>query len=63
MKTRSQTKHQIYEVDIDFDSASKAWLSNKISIGNGSYKYKYTVCAVTKQDTNCKKPVCTDKIL
>ena len=30
----------VYEVDIDFDEASEAWRSNKISIGNGEYKYK-----------------------
>ena len=42
VKTRSQTKSiksSIYEVNIDFDEASKAWRSNKKSIGNGSYKY------------------------
>lgn len=33
--------HQnLYEVDIDFDSASAAWRANKRSIGNGSFKYK-----------------------
>jgi hypothetical protein len=45
MQTRSLTKYEnvtIYEVNIDFDSASEIWKSNKISIGNGSYKY---VCA------------------
>ncbi len=30
---------QLYEVDIDFDDASKAWRANKKSIGNGQYKY------------------------
>jgi hypothetical protein len=30
----------IFIVEIDFDGASKAWKENKISIGNGSYKYK-----------------------
>jgi hypothetical protein len=30
----------LYDVDIDFDEASEAWRSNKISIGNGQYKYK-----------------------
>jgi hypothetical protein len=44
MKTRSQTKlnttslHE-YEVVINFDDASEAWKENKISIGNGSYRY------------------------
>lgn len=26
---------------IDFDEASRCWKKNKISIGNGMYKYKY----------------------
>lgn len=42
MQTRSQTnyeKNALYEVDIDFDEASKLWKSNKKSIGNGCYKY------------------------
>jgi hypothetical protein len=30
----------IYDVDIDFDGASKAWLRNKRRIGNGCYEYK-----------------------
>jgi len=41
-ETRSQTnyeKNALYEVDIDFDEASKLWKSNKKSIGNGCYKY------------------------
>ena len=41
MKTRSQTKkeHILYEVNIDFDEASREWKKNKKSIGNGEYKY------------------------
>ena len=44
MKTRSQTKLNKtalyeYEVVINFDDASEAWKENKISIGNGSYRY------------------------
>lgn len=35
----------IFEVDIDFDQASKCWKANKRSIGNGSYVY---VCANAK---------------
>lgn len=33
-------KKPLYDVDIDFDEASEAWRANKISIGNGQYKYK-----------------------
>jgi hypothetical protein len=42
MKTRSQTKNEknsLYEFTINFDEASEAWKKNKVSIGNGSYKY------------------------
>ena len=58
VQTRSQLKQenvsihkaQPYEVDIDFDEASEAWKANKISIGNGSYRY---ACA-NKSAKNCK---------
>ena len=30
----------IYDVDIDFDGASKAWLANKVKLGMGEYRYK-----------------------
>ena len=42
MNTRSQTKYEnssLYEVNIDFDDACEAWKQNKLSIGNGSYRY------------------------
>jgi hypothetical protein len=42
METRSQTKYNnntLYEVEIEFDEASEAWKQNKMSIGNGSYRY------------------------
>jgi hypothetical protein len=42
MNTRSQTTYEnssLYEVSIDFDGASEAWKQNKLSIGNGSYRY------------------------
>ncbi len=29
-----------YDVSIDFDGASKAWMLNKIKNGNGTYVYK-----------------------
>ena len=44
-----------YAVDIDFDEASRAWKSNKKSIGNGSYKY---MCAgVFKNGKKCNRTV------
>jgi hypothetical protein len=62
IKTRSQTKEEksaIYEVNIDFDEASKAWQSNKKSIGNGSYKY---LC-LKKNTKNTKNTNCLNKCL
>ena len=29
-----------YEVNIDFDGASKEWRKNKISVGNGQFIYQ-----------------------
>jgi|688.fasta_scaffold853301_2 hypothetical protein len=55
-QTRSQTRNykisQIYEVNIDFNEASKLWKKNKINIGNGFYKY--ICCQHTKQNNICK---------
>jgi hypothetical protein len=42
----------IYEVNIDFDEASRAWRSNKKSMGNGQYKY---VCISEKVGIKCGK--------
>jgi hypothetical protein len=52
MKTRSQTKLELYEVNIDFDFASKTWRNNKKYIGNGSYKY---ICVFEKNGIKCGK--------
>ena len=43
MLTRSKTMITQYVVDIDFDSASKEWLKNKIPLGCGTYKYKQNI--------------------
>lgn len=58
-----------YDVVIDFDDASEEWKKNKISIGNGMYKYQansknsknsktnniYTQCIMILTDgTDCK---------
>lgn len=44
MMTRSQYKiRDELEVEIDFDGASRAWVANKVSIGNGCYRYKKNV--------------------
>ena len=42
-----------FEVNIDFDDASKEWHKNKKSIGNSQYKY---VCQI---QTN-KKKICNN---
>ena len=55
MKTRSQTKLEneiSYNVNIDFDEASKLWRQNKRYIGNGSFVY---ICkGKTKLGKSCK---------
>ena len=43
----------LYEVNIDFDEASKSWKANKKSIGNGSYKYM--CCGITKTGNKCNR--------
>jgi hypothetical protein len=60
MLTRSQTLKQQknkdrkeYEVNIDFDEASREWKANKKSTKNGCYKY---VCIqITKSGNQCKR--------
>jgi hypothetical protein len=44
---------QLYNNIIDFEEASIAWRKNKISIGNGSFKYRCV--AKTKTGDLCKK--------
>ena len=40
--------------EINFDEASKLWRSNKVSIGNGSFKY---VCGYIRKDGGkCRNP-------
>ncbi len=55
MLTRSKSilAQNIYIVDIDFDSASKAWKANKKSVGNGVYVY---ICEnVSMKGKKCNK--------
>jgi hypothetical protein len=45
-----------YEVNIDFDEASNAWLKNKTRLSNGCYQYKKIRCTqTTKKGHQCKK--------
>ena len=53
MKTRSQTRKQQLEVNIDFDEASRYWNMNKKRIGNGCYAY---ICGTPlKNGKFCKR--------
>lgn len=69
MKTRSQTRNEIvsmnmtetntpqkYEVNIDFDEASRAWYQNKKRMTNAMCKY---ICVGKTKNGNacCKKPL------
>jgi hypothetical protein len=64
MITRSQTKlatqyrqNIIYNVDIDFDEASRAWNANKRRLTNGEYVY---ICGkVMKNGRKCMKSQCS----
>ena len=57
MNTIIQTKkdHMLYEVNIDFDEASREWKKNKKSTGNGQYKY---ICEKEKKDKNICGKIC-----
>ena len=39
-KFHKKTYSQPQDVSIDFDEASKEWRKNKISLGEGMFKYK-----------------------
>lgn len=53
VQTRSQTKHLTSFPKIDFDEASEAWMSNKIKLKNGCYKY---ICGeITKNGKKCMR--------
>jgi hypothetical protein len=38
--SRISTRSQTARVTFDFDESSRAWLENKIVLGNGTYKYR-----------------------
>lgn len=40
LPVRVPKKNEEYEVSIDFDESSKEWRKNKVSIRQGSFKYK-----------------------
>ena len=45
----------MFEVDIDFDEASIAWMQNKKKIGTGSYTYVCGAPSRSKPGKFCKK--------
>ena len=49
-----------YEVNIDFDEASKEWRKNKKSIGNEMYTY---ICIKEKKDGNMCGKICYKNLL
>jgi len=58
MRTRSQSKMQRleYEVNIDFDEANAAWNANKKKLPNGCYQY---VCGeISIMGKKCMQKVC-----
>jgi hypothetical protein len=53
--TTKKTSSPLYDVDIDFDDASKEWRKNKKSLKHGNFKY---CCGVKKQCGKiCKKNI------
>ena len=55
MLTRSQTRIPTYEVNIDFDEASRLWNSNKKKLPNCCYQY---VCGYELNNGNFCKNIC-----
>ena len=47
----------MFPVTIDFEEASKEWRKNKVSIGNGSFRYRCAHFSVNKQQFCKNKPV------
>lgn len=53
MNTRSKTRENTNNININFDEASIAWRANKKLIGSGHFKYK---CLQKTQSGNeCKR--------
>ena len=58
METRSKTiqnREPKYTVEIDFDKASEMWKENKISQGNGTYRYCCMGKTRTGEKCSCKR--------
>ena len=53
MSNINSQDYSMYEVKINFDEASEAWLKNKVKLGNGVYKYR--CLSKTKKGTQCNK--------
>jgi len=53
----------MYQVDIDFDDASKEWRKNKVAMENGTFRYRCAHFSTKKQEfcknrTFLKSPYC-----
>jgi hypothetical protein len=48
----------MYNIDINFEEASKIWRSNKINLGNG--EFKYCCQQLTKKNEKCKNKIYKD---
>jgi hypothetical protein len=54
LSKRMDNKEDIYNVDIDFNGASKAWRKNKTTNGKGSFEY---CCGYIKDNgEKCRAP-------
>ena len=47
----------MFEVNIDFDDASRCWRENKIQIKNGMFEYAYRCSYVHSTGKHCRKRV------
>ena len=50
----------MYEVNIDFDEASKAWMKNKIKLNYG--EFRYCCLQLTKKGEKCKNKIIKDNL-
>lgn len=50
----------MFQVDIDFDEASKAWRRNKIALDYG--EFRYCCCQFTKKGEKCKNKIVQDDL-
>lgn len=54
---KTNNQHNMDPININFDDASKEWQKNKVSIGNGAFRYRCAHFSVKKQQFCKNKPV------